>query len=91
MLLITMYTWEKDKRNEIIQRRLEHGRMTPEGVKVLGEWTGISRNVGFMLFETDDPKLITKANLVWSDILNIENLIVLDTEKDLLDILKNPT
>ena len=91
MLFISMYTWEKEKRNEIIQRRLEHGRMTPEGVKVLGEWTAISRNVGFTLFETDDPKLITKSNLVWNDILNIENLLVLDTEKDLLDILKKPT
>ena len=90
MLFINMYTWEKEKRNEIIQRRLEHGRMTPEGVTVLGEWTAISRNIGFTLFEADDASLLTKANLVWSDLINLETLIVLDTEKDLLKILKKP-
>ena len=83
-----MYSWDLEKRDEIIKRRLEHGTMAPEGVKVLGEWTGIGRNVGFMLFETEDPKLISQFTLAWNDILKTDLFLVLDTEKDLIDLLK---
>jgi hypothetical protein len=88
MLFINMYTWDIEKRDEIIKRRVDNGRMTAEGVKVLGEWTAVGKNMGFMLFEAEDPKLISQSNLAWSDIIKIENLLVLDTEKDLIDLLK---
>jgi hypothetical protein len=88
MLFISMYSWDIEKRDEIIKRRLERGIMAPEGVKVLGEWTAVSRNVGFTLFEAEDPKLITQFNLAWNDILKIDLLLVLETEKDLIGLLK---
>jgi len=88
MLCINMYSWDIEKRDEIIKRRIDNGRMIAEGVKVLGEWTAVGKNIGFMLFETEDPKLISQGNLAWSDILKIETVLVLDTEKDLIDLLK---
>ena len=88
MLFMNVYSWDVEKRDEIIARRVEKGRMVPEGVKVLGEWTGIGRNTGFMLFESDDPSLISQFNLGWNDILKTDLHLVLDTEKDLIDLLK---
>jgi len=55
---------------------------------MLGEWTGIGRNKGFMLFESDDPKLVSQFNLAWNDILHTDLHVVLDTEKDLMGLLK---
>ena len=88
MLIVIMYSWEKEKRDEIIKRRLEKGRMVPKGVKVLGEWTAIGKRVGFEVIEADDPKLIVQGNLAWNDIIDLEVYPVLDTEKDLLGLLE---
>ena len=88
MLFVIMYSWEKEKRDEIIKRRLEKGRMVPKGVKVLGEWTAIGKRVGFEVIEADDPKLIVQGNLAWNDIIDLEVYPVLDTEKDLLGLLE---
>lgn len=88
MLFVMTYSWDKEKRDEIIKRRLEKGRMVPSGVKILGEWTAIARRVGFMVMEADDPKLMVQGNMAWNDILDYDIFPVLDTEKDLLGLLK---
>jgi len=88
MLFMNIYSWDQDKRDEIIKRRLEKGRMFPKGVKVIGEWTAIGRSMGCVLTEVDDPKLLAQANIAWSDILESDIFPVLDTEKDLLGLLK---
>ena len=88
MLFISMYTWNQDKRNEIIARRLEKGRMVPKGIKVLGEWTAIGQPLGILLFETDNQNAMAEMNIAWNDILESEIVPVLDTEKDLLGLLK---
>ena len=88
MLFVIVYSWDKDKRDEIIKRRLEKGRLYPSGVKVLGEWTAVGRNKGFLVVEADDPKLLSQANIAWNDILDSDIHLVLDTEEDLVDLLK---
>ena len=75
-------------RDEVIKRRLEKGLQYPKEVKVLGEWTAIGQNMGFVLAEADDPKALAQAHLAWSDILDAEVHLVLDTEKDLIGLLK---
>lgn len=87
MLFMIVYSWPPDKRDEIIKRRLEKGTMVPGGVKIVGEWTSIE-NKDFCLVESTDPKLLTQAILAWNDILSTEVYMVLDTEKDLLGLLK---
>jgi len=88
MLYVMVYSWEKEKRDEIIKRRLEKGTMLPSGVKILGEWTTIGRNEGFMVIEADDPKLVVQGLLGWNDLVDYDVNPVLDTEKDLLGLLK---
>ena len=88
MLFMTVSSWSPDKRDEIIKRRMEKGAMTPKGGKVLGEWTVLGKNLNFQLFEADDPKVLAQGELAWNDILEIETYVVLDTEKDLLGLLK---
>ena len=88
MLFVSMYSWDKEKRDEVIKRRLERGVMIPSGIKRIGEWTAIGRRVGFSVTETDDPKLLVQANMAWNDIVDYDIFPVLDTEKDLLGLLK---
>jgi hypothetical protein len=88
MLFMTVSTWSPDKRDEIIKRRMEKGAMTPKGAKVLGEWTVLGKNLGFQLVEVDDPKVLAEGELAWNDILEMDTYVVLDTEKDLLGLLK---
>ena len=40
-----------------------------------------------MLFEADDPMLVTQFNMAWNDILEADLMVVLDTEKDLMSVL----
>jgi len=88
MLFMNMYSWDNDKRDKIIERRVEKGTMVPEGVKIIGEWTAVGRDKGFMLCEADDPVLMSQFNMAWNDILKSDLMLVLDTEKDLMGLLK---
>ena len=85
---MVVYSWDKDKRDEIIKRWLEKGTTTPSGSKILSEWTAVGRNVHFALVEVDDPKLLAQGSIAWSDIMDVDPHLVLDTEKDLLGLLK---
>jgi hypothetical protein len=87
MLFMLVYSWTPDRRDAIIKRRLEKGPMNPKGVKIVGEWTAME-NRDFCLVEAADPKLLTQTVLAWNDILSVEVHMVLDTEKDLLGLLK---
>ena len=86
MLFLNIYTYKEGKREEIIAQRLEQGRGTPEGTKVLGEWTALDGNGGYMLFETDNPDYMW--TMMWSDLLDMEIIPVIDTAKDVMSLLK---
>ena len=88
MLFMLVSSWTSDMRDEVIKRRLEKGLQYPKEVKVLGEWTVIGQNMDYLLAEADDPKAVAQAHLALSDILDVETHLVLDTEKDLLGLLK---
>ena len=80
MLYMTIFTWEPDKRNEVIKRRSEKGGMIPQGMKLLGEWTDISGGRVFRLVDLEDPKAGLQAVLAWSDLGKIEMFPVIETE-----------
>lgn len=86
MLFLNIYTYKEGKREEIIEMRLEKGRGEPEGTKVLGEWTALDGSGGYMLFETDNPDYMW--TMMWSDLLDMEIVPVIDTEKDVMGLLK---
>jgi hypothetical protein len=85
---MVVYTWEKDTRDEIIKRRLEKGTMAPTGVKILSEWTAVGRNIDYALVEAEDAKLLSQMSVAWTDIIDMDIQPVIDTEKDLLGLLK---
>ena len=86
MLFLNIYTYKEGKREEIIERRLEKGRAEPEGVKILGEWTALDGSGGYMLFETNKPDYTW--TLTWNDLLDMQMIPVVDTEKDVIGLLK---
>ncbi len=79
MLFMNIFTYEPDKRDQIIERRIEKGNMAPESVKIIGQWTALSGGRGFILFEADEPTL--EWTLAWSDLMKMEIIPRLDTEK----------
>ena len=86
MLFLNIYSYKEGKREEIIAQRLEKGRGTPEGTKVLGEWTALDGSGGYMLFETDNPDYMW--TMMWNDLLDMEIVPVIDTEKDVMGLLQ---
>jgi hypothetical protein len=88
MLFMIVSSWSADTRDAVIKRRLEKGLQYPKEVKVVGEWTAVGQNLDFLLAEADDPKAVAQALIAWSDMLDVEVHLVLDTEKDLLGLLK---
>ena len=81
MLFMSIYTYEPEKRNEIIKRRLEKGTGAAAGVKVVGEWIALAGHRGFMLFEAEDPKAVMATTLVWSDLVRFESVPVMEAEE----------
>ena len=79
MLFMTVYTYPPGNRNEVIKRRLEKGAQTPEGVKVLGEWSYIGSGRVFRLIEAADAAVTFKASYAWSDLGTIETYPVIET------------
>ena len=86
MIFINHYRIKDGKRDEVIKRRLEIGRKEPAGTKILGEWSALEGNRGYLVFETDQPDY--SWTMTWSDLLDMEVIPVLDTEKDVMKLLK---
>lgn len=81
MLFMTIYTYEPGQRNEVVKRRQEKGLGFSEGVKVVGEWLDIGGGRGFTLIETNDPKASIESTRMWSDLMNMEIVPVIETAK----------
>jgi hypothetical protein len=81
VLFMVIATYETDKRDEVIKRRLAKGRMTPKGMKVLGEWSTFGGGRVFMVTEHTDPKAAFEATYPWSDLMKFEIMPVYETEQ----------
>jgi hypothetical protein len=86
MLFMNVYSYKEGKREEIINRRLEIGTGAPDSVNIIGEWTDLSGTGGYMVFETDKPDYMW--TMAWNDLLDMEIIPILDTEKDVIGLLK---
>jgi len=80
MLYMTIFTFEPEKRNEVIRRRAEKGEMIREGVKVIGEWRAIAGGRVFRLVETNDPKGLLTEDLTWGELGKVEIVPVMSVE-----------
>jgi hypothetical protein len=77
MMTITFKT-EVGTRNEAIARFNETGGQPPKGVTLLGRWMGADFSGGFDLLETNDPGALTEFALMWSDLVELKVVPVIE-------------
>lgn len=78
---------EMKSRDEAIARFQATGGMPPEGTKFLGRWTAADFTGGFVLVESDDAKSLTEYSLMWTDLIEIRIIPVLE-DADLIEVLQ---
>ncbi len=78
---------EAKGRDEAIARFKKTGGQPPAGAKLLGRWTAADFSGGFDLLESDDPKALTQFALMWSDLMDLKIVPVLE-DAELGDVLR---
>ncbi len=81
MIFLAIYTWEPGQRNELVRRRIEKGRLTRQGVNVVGEWTDLGGGRAFALLESNDPIALMSGTNRWGDLMKVEIVPVIETEE----------
>ncbi len=87
MIYMTIFTYEPERRNEVLKRRLERGPIIPQGMRVIGEWSAIGGGRVFRLVEVSNPAAAMAAAGAWSDLGKYEIVPVMESE----DSLRHPS
>ena len=74
-------------RDEAIARFKKTGGQPPKGVKLIGRWTAADFSGGFDLLESDDVKALTEFALMWSDVMELKLVPVIE-DTELSDVLQ---
>jgi hypothetical protein len=77
---------ETKARDEAIARFKATGGQPPKGAKLLGRWTAADFSGGFDLVESDDVKALTEFSLMWSDLMELKIVPVIE-DADLSEVL----
>jgi hypothetical protein len=80
MLFMIIYTWEPERRNAVIKRRIEKGPLLAGEAKVIGEWSAMAGGRIFRLVEINDALAALAANRAWTDLGKAEMIPVIVTE-----------
>lgn len=78
---------DKQKRNEAIARFQKTGGQPPQGAKLLGRWTRADFSGGFDLLESESLQAVTEFSLMWSDLMELTVVPVLE-DQELSEVLK---
>jgi uncharacterized protein DUF3303 len=78
---------ETKGRDEAIARFKKTGGQPPAGVKLLGRWTAADFSGGFDLLESDNAKALTEFALMWSDLMELKLVPVVE-DAELAEVLK---
>jgi hypothetical protein len=78
---------EAKGRDEAIARFKKTGGQPPKGAKLLGRWTAADFSGGFDLLESDDAKALTEFALMWSDLMELRFVPVVE-DADLGEVLQ---
>ena len=65
-------------RDEAIARFKQTGGQPPKGAKLLGRWTAADFSGGFDLLESDDAVALTEFSLMWSDVMELRLVPVIE-------------
>ena len=87
MKFMLTFTIKLEGRDEAIARFKKTGGQPPKGVKLLGRWTAADFSGGFDLLESDDVKALTEFALMWSDLMDLNIMPVLE-DAELSEVLK---
>src|SRR5713226_5793355 len=85
MLTFTMRP-NGNQRDQAIARFQKTGGKPPQGAKLLGRWTKADFSGGFDLLECDDPKPLTEFALMWSDLMDLSVVPVIE-DRELSELL----
>lgn len=78
---------EAKGRDEAIARFKKTGGAPPKGVKLLGRWTAADFSGGFDLLESDDARALTEFALMWSDLMELRIVPIVE-DAELADVLQ---
>lgn len=67
-----------NRRDEAIARFKKTGGQPPKGAKLIGRWTAADFSGGFDLLETDDVVALTEFSLLWSDVMELRLVPVVE-------------
>lgn len=69
---------ETKGRDAAIERFRQTGGQPPAGVKLLGRWTAADFSGGFDLLESDSAQALTEFSLMWSDLMELKVVPVVE-------------
>ena len=80
MKFMMTFDWTPDTkaRAEAIARFRKTGGLPPKGARLVGRWTRADMSGGFDLLESDDAKAMTEFALMWSDLMQLTIVPVLE-------------
>jgi hypothetical protein len=90
MKFIMTFSWKPDTRtrDEGIARFRRTGGQPPKGAELLGRWTRADMSGGFDLLESNDPKALAEFALMWSDLMELTIVPVLE-DQQLTEVLQH--
>ena len=83
MKFMLTFSWKPDKKkqDEGIARFKKSGGLPPKGTKLLGRWTRADFSAGYDLLEGDDATALAEFALMWSDLMEINIVPVVDDQE----------
>jgi hypothetical protein len=78
---------DSEKREESIARYRETGGLPLEGAKLLGRWTRADLSGGYDLIESDDALALAEFSLLWSDVMELRIVPVIE-DAELSELLR---
>ena len=80
MKFMMTFDWTPDTkaRSEAIARFRKTGGLPPKGAKLLGRWTRADFSGGYDLIESDDAQAMAEFALMWSDLMQLTIVPVLE-------------
>jgi hypothetical protein len=88
MKYLCYFKWEADtkQQTEAIRRFKATGGQPPQGARLLGRWIRADFMGGIVLLESADAKALTEFALMWSDVMTLEIVPVVE-DQELVEVL----
>ena len=80
MKYMTTWNFTPENQKAIIERFAQNDEPM-DGIVRLGRWHVLGTKRGFVLIETDDPVALSRLNIYWSDLFDLQIVPVIDDEQ----------